>query len=664
VRPKTIGNRGQVLANLRASEVETVRLLLAHRADTTPTAPAVLSEGGATLTYRALGELVTRTADQFATIGLGRNDRVAVVLPNGPSMAVAALAVACASICAPLNPTYSATELEFYLRDLGARALVLGRDDPSPARRVARALGVTVLELITAQSGSRPDLFVDVLDARTECTSEQCQMQSTPPHPGDVAIVLHTSGTTSRPKIVPLTHHNLCASAHNVAAALRLTPHDRCLNVMPLFHIHGLVAGLLASLSAGASVICASGYREDTFLDWLRNLGPTWYTAVPTIHQGVLAKLAKTTDGVRGHQLRFIRSSSSALPPTVMAALESTFGCPVIEAYGMTEAAHQMASNPLPPLARKEGSVGLAAGPEVAVVDEAGNLLAPGARGEVVIRGPNVTPGYASNPEANAKAFTNGWFRTGDEGYFDSDDYLFLTGRLKEIINRGGEKIAPREIDEALLEHPGVAQAVAFGVPHPTLGEDVAAAVVLRPEASLGEAELREFLFARLADFKVPSQVVVLDRIPKGPTGKIQRIGLAEKLADRLQGGAYVPPRTALEAVVAAVYAEVLSIDRVGTLDNFFSLGGDSLKATQVVSRLQAVLPVSIPIVTVFRKASVSELADALTSLLSSEDRARLDESLATEGLEAVRAGFGRSLASDSDGGIDPIPRRGERSGS
>lgn len=214
-----------------------------------------------------------------------------------------------------------------------------------------------------------------------------------------------------------------------------------------------------------------------------------------------------------------------------MQALETTFGVPVIEAYGMTEASHQMASNPLPPAPRYAGSVGMAAGPEIAIMDDDGQLLPPGALGEVVIRGANVTNGYENNPAANASSFTNGWFRTGDQGTLDEQGYLRLTGRLKELINRGGEKVSPLEVDETLMDHPAVAQAVTFAMPHEMLGEEVAAAIVLRPGAAeVTEREIRDFVAERLANFKVPRHVVFLTEVPKGPTGKVQRIGLAKLL--------------------------------------------------------------------------------------------------------------------------------------
>jgi acyl-CoA synthetase (AMP-forming)/AMP-acid ligase II len=299
---------------------------------------------------------------------------------------------------------------------------------------------------------------------------------------------------------------------------------------MPLFHIHGLIASLLAPLSAGSEVCCTPGFNALKFFGWMAEVKPTWYTAVPTMHQAILARASKNADVVAESRLRFVRSSSSALPPTVIAELERVFRAPVVEAYGMTEAAHQMASNPLPPRVRKPGTVGPNAGPQVRVVDERGNTLPPGATGEIVIRGENVTRGYENNSAANETAFIDGWFRTGDQGMMDADGYVSITGRLKEIINRGGEKISPREVDEIIMEHPAVHQCVTFGMPHEMLGEEVAAAIVLKEGAACESNELRQFAAVRLADFKVPKKILILKEIPVGATGKLQRIGLAQKL--------------------------------------------------------------------------------------------------------------------------------------
>src|SRR5690606_33691305 len=398
------------------------------------------------------------------------------------------------------------------------KALVVEAGSTSTAIAVAKDRGIPIIELV-----------IDPKSPAGAFTLKS-DLKGKPARPGlaepdDVALVLHTSGTTSRPKIVPLSHRNVCASARHIRETIALTPADRCLNIMPLFHIHGLIAATLSSVGAGGSVWCSPGFNALRFFAWMQEAKPTWYTAVPTMHQAILARADRNQEIIKANPLRLIRSSSASLPPQVMAELEKVFGCPVTESYGMTEASHQMASNPLPPRPRKPGSVGIAAGPEIAIMGEDGTLLEPGSVGEIVIRGPNVTRGYEANPEANAQAFTeDGWFRTGDQGVMDADGYLTITGRLKEIINRGGEKVSPREVDDVLMDHPAVQQVVTFAMPHKMLGEEVAAAVVLREDQQATEQEIRDFAAQRLADFKVPRRIVFLEEIPKGATGKLQRI--------------------------------------------------------------------------------------------------------------------------------------------
>jgi acyl-CoA synthetase (AMP-forming)/AMP-acid ligase II len=462
---------------------------------------------------------------QLNDLGIGRGDVIGIVLPNGPEMATAFVSVACSMIAAPLNPSYKVEEFDFYLGDLDAKAVIVLQGDDTPARSAARKRGLAVVELVPIEDG--PAGQFTLLAEPIGPAPSQVGLAQT----NDIALVLHTSGTTSRPKIVPLSHDNISASAGNIAASTDLKPEDRCLNIMPLFHIHGLIAAVSSSLSAGASIFCTPGFNALKYYSWLAEANATWCTAVPTMHQAVLARAERNREIVENHPLRFLRSSSSSMPPQVMLDLEKTFGCPLIEAYGMTEAAHQMASNPLPPGKRIPGSVGLAAGPEVAIMGENNaDLLPPGATGEIVIRGRNVTLGYANNPKANEEAFTDGWFRTGDQGVMTEAGYITITGRLKEIINRGGEKISPREVDEILMDHPAVQQVVTFAMPHDKLGEEVAAAAVLREGAETDEAELRKFAAEHLADFKVPRKILILDEIPKGATGKLQRIGMAEKL--------------------------------------------------------------------------------------------------------------------------------------
>ena len=498
------------------------QLVVGHQPDAT----ALTAAGRQAATFRHLQDQLHHTVGGLRQLGIQRDDRVAIVLPNGPLAASAFLSIAVAATTAPLNPTYTEEEYEFYLSDLEAKLLVVQAGLPSPARRVAERLGVAVAEV--HENGDVAGLFH--FDAVADAVADSNVVEEDFPEAEDTALILHTSGTTSRPKMVPLTHRNLCISAANVTESLGLSADDRCLNIMPLFHIHGLVAAVLASLAVGASVVCTPGFNALKFYSWLEESKATWYTAVPTMHQAILDRAPRNAAVIEKARLRFVRSSSASLPPQVMRSLEETFGAPVIEAYGMTEAAHQMTSNPLPPRKRKPGAVGLAAGLEVEIMDEDGNLLPRGSIGEVVIRGDNVTAGYVNNEEANATAFTADWFRTGDQGILDEEDYLRLTGRLKEIINRGGEKISPREVDEVLLDHPAVSQVVTFAMPHQRLGEEVAAALVLNPGQTATQSEVRAFARQKLAAFKVPRKLVFLEEIPKGPTGKLQRIGLAKKL--------------------------------------------------------------------------------------------------------------------------------------
>jgi acyl-CoA synthetase (AMP-forming)/AMP-acid ligase II len=509
-------------AGLTHYPADTVLALLARGAEA---APAIGAPGRPWLTHGGLRALASRTIADLNRFGIGRNDRVAMVLPNGPEMAAGFIAIAAGATTAPLNPAYKSEEFDFYLSDLNAKALVIQQGMESPARAVAAARAIPVIELVVDAAGPAGGFTL----------APASPLSGAAAHPGpaaaeDVALVLHTSGTTSRPKIVPLRQINITASAYNVAESLALTPDDVCLNIMPLFHIHGLIAATLSSIAAGAAVSCTPGFNAFRFFAWFDEVKPTWYTAVPTMHQAIHGLAARNKEIIARGRLRFIRSSSASLPPQVMQAVEQAFGVPLIEAYGMTEAAHQMASNPLPPRPHFPGAVGLAAGPEIAIMDEAGNIQPAGDLGEVVIRGRNVTAGYENNPSANATAFSNGWFRTGDQGYLDPDGYLRLTGRLKELINRGGEKVSPIEVDTVLLDHPAVEQALTFALPHDKLGEEVAAAIVLREGQSVTDHELRDFAGKRLAAFKVPRKIVFLKEIPKGATGKAMRIGLAEKL--------------------------------------------------------------------------------------------------------------------------------------
>jgi len=579
---------------------DTIGALVAEAGARFPERDAILAPDRSPLTYRGLCDVVAGIGSTLRAAGISPGDRVALVTANGPEAVTAFLGIASVAAAAPLNPAYRRDEIAFDLSDLRARAVIVDDALETPAVAVAEELGIPVLMMTRIES--EPAGAVRLTRAARPAAPDGAGPVHAEAAPGDgddpaIALVLHTSGTTARPKIVPLRHDRLVASARSIAATLELTEADRCLNVMPLFHIHGLVAAVLASIAAGGSMVATPGFVAPSFFRWLDTFAPTWYTAVPTIHQAVLGRAADQADVIARRPLRFIRSSSASLPVAVLEGLERVFGAPVIEAYGMTEASHQMASNPLPPGVRKPGSVGRATGIEIAILDPDGRHLATGEVGEVAIRGATVFDGYEANPEANASAFSDGWFRTGDEGTLDPDGYLILRGRRKELINRGGEKVAPVEIEEALLAIGGVAQAVAFAMPDPRLGEEVAAAVVPADGARLTEHELQARLAEHLADFKVPRVIEIVPEIPKGPTGKVQRIGMADRLGlgpkehpgatGAVEAGrGFVAPRTALEVSLAGIWSEVLGLERIGVTDDYFEAGGDSVLAAMIVTRI------------------------------------------------------------------------------
>jgi acyl-CoA synthetase (AMP-forming)/AMP-acid ligase II len=586
--------------------------LLEHQAKSIPDAPAILAPGRAPLSFGRLYQHIEDVERRLRAMGIGRHDRISVALPNGPEAATATLAVAASATCAPINPAYRTDEVAKHFADMQPRALIVQAGLDTPARRAALDRGVRVIELATA-ADAEAGLFT--------LGGELGQVRSAEPAaPSDITLLILTSGTTSRPKIVPETHAKVCASACAHGTALALTQRDRCLNIMPLFHGHGLIATLIASLSSGASVVCTPGLDVNRFFAWLTEFEATWYTGVPAMHQAILGHTRHNRDRLSDSRLRFVRSSSAALPPRIFAELEHGFDTSIIEWYGMSEvAAAPIACNPLRPRLRKPGSVGLPVNLDVGIMDEAGTLLPRGQNGQVVVRGATVMAGYDDNPTATTAAFAGEWLKTGDLGHFDDDGYLFLTGRIREMINRGGEKIAPQEIDEVLLDHPAVAEAVTFAIPHSTLGEDVAAVVVLRPDAAATPKDIRQFASARIADFKVPSLVHIVSQIPKSQTGKVQRIGLADQLGlatDAAILRASGTPRTPAEKALAAIWAEVLQVEQVLVDDNFFVLGGDSLLATRVLIRLYETMQVEIEVSCIFEAPTVAEMAAHLETLI------------------------------------------------
>ena len=472
----------------------------------------LLPDLDARITYDTLRSQVLAMADGLASAGIQRGDRVAIALPNGLRAAVSFLAASIAGTAAPLNPAYPYEEFLFFLRDTNAKLLLCPPAEAEYARSAAADLGIPVFPVEINDQGE-----VHLKDAPTG-------KSAAPPTPDDIALILHTSGSTGRPKRVPLRHFNLAVLAANIANTYMLTEDDVSLCIMPLYHIHGIMASVMATLVSGGTVVLPTKFNPLAFWRMVREYGVTWYSGVPTMHKMILAR---TREKPSDSSLRFIRSCSAPFSAETIHKMEEIFGVPFVEAYGMTEAAHQMTSNPLPPRHRKPGSVGVGAGIRISIMDAQGNHLSTGQRGEVVIQGANVFRGYENNPEANARSFVSGWFRTGDQGYLDDDCYLHLTGRIKDIIIRGGENIAPHEVDEVLLKHPAIASAVTFGFMHPTLGEEVAAAVVLHEPGTLTEPSLLKYCCEHMADYKAPKKIYFVESIPTTGTGKIRRRAVA-----------------------------------------------------------------------------------------------------------------------------------------
>ncbi|MBB4397894.1 non-ribosomal peptide synthetase [Bradyrhizobium sp. ERR14] len=582
--------------------------LLDFYARKTPKAPALLAPGRPVLNYGALGEVTQDLVGTLRRLGITSADRIAVALPRGADSALALIAVASSGACVPVNPDLTADELQRYFSELKLTALVTRADMNSASRDVAKALDIAVIDFVPGPQdnlGGGKFIGPTVGPAATGGASRG----------DDDAFILLTSGTAARPKMVPLTHRNVCLSAYNAGHVLSLSSRDRLLNVLPLFHAHGLISGLLTALAAGSSVICTDGFDAPSFFGWMRQLQPTWYTAVPTIHRALLTAAESDPDRARSSSLRVIRSASASLAPTILQGLEATFGVPVLETYGMTEAASQIAANPFEQ--RKVGSVGRAAGPEIAIMDETGRALASGERGEIMLRGPNMSRGYYNDEAATQAAFRDGWFRTGDLGYLDADGYLFIVGRIKDVINRGGQKISPLEVEEVLLSHPAVLEAGVFAVPHEKLGENVAAVVVLRPDKEATSDQLRQFARKRLAAYKVPSLIRSVAALPKGGSGKVKRNALAELIAKPENGDEARLPRNALETQLAAIWAGLLELPQVGIDQDVFALGADSLAVTQMRSRLRERFNVDFSFEDIFDCATVVALAARIDTAAS-----------------------------------------------
>jgi len=572
---------------------------LTAAAERRPDAPAILAPGRTPLTHAALRAQIGLVGHALAAGGHGSPLRIALAVPSGAELAVALLAVGAHAGCAPLNPELDEGMVRRVLQAMRVDALIVLPDDDAPARRAACSLSIPIIELVTA-----PDRPAGCFTLRIPATGSPRDAASATPAGDDIALVLHTSGTTAAPKIVPLTHRRLTDSALARIELSRLSPGDRCLLGAPLFTAAGLRRGLLPPLLAGGSVVCPDGFDAVEFVNLIETFEPTFYTAPAAVQVAILEELIRRPHPLR-HRLRFAETSGAPIAEPTRRRLEELLGVPVVIGYGITEAG-SIAQTPLPPVVTPAGSVGLPTRMEISVRDDGGVELPADRQGEIFVRGPEVFGGYENDPQATAEALREGWFRTGDLGWRDAEGFLFVAGRVKELVNRGGIKIAPAEVEAVLMEHPAVTEAAAFALPHATLGEDLAAAVVLHQEAT--ETQLRDHASRRLAAFKVPTRIFVLPEIPKAALGKPRRSELA-RVAAELMHDEFVPPRTDTERRVAAMFADILQVERVGANDSFLQLGGDSLRGVRLLAQLREAFGLTMRLDSLFREPTVAAIA-------------------------------------------------------
>jgi acyl-CoA synthetase (AMP-forming)/AMP-acid ligase II len=595
----------------------TIYSLIERWGAVSPEAVAILAPGRRPATFGELLAQIRRIAVELAALGFRSDSRIGIALPAGPEMGVMHLGAVSACVSVPLNPDAPRAELTQRIETLGLAAVFVpaGRHD-TPAAEAASAARIPVFTVTHS-----PTAAAGMFDIAGTPVGALGNWQ--PPRPESPALVLTTSGTTSRPRTVVQTHLNRAVAALRMSEASRVTPNDRYLNIMPMFHTQGLQAELVTPLSAGASVVCAPGFDITRFFDWLDEFQPTVFNAVPAMHQAILRRVADTNRNLKPSSLRMVRSSSAALPLEVRKEMERAYGLRVIVSYAATECS-VVAQTPLPPEEDRPGSSGKLIHDQVWIWDVAGNPLPPGSRGEVVSGGPTVISGYEGDPEATARSFVDGRFRTGDEGYIDPAGYLFITGRIKEVINRGGEKISPAEIDDALLRQPGIEQACAFAVQDPKLGEELAAAVVLRPGHSLDETEVRRALAEELGAARTPRRVIEVGELPKNVIGKVDRLRMAEKLGltwEQLQAPSVPPPpdvsgrNQAYEQMLTSAWKDVLRVGAVSLSDTFIGLGGDSLLAARLLRIAKDRTGLAIPLIDFFDAPTIAAQAALLHRL-------------------------------------------------
>lgn len=594
--------------------MKTLMEYLKNYAHSQAQAPIFKLAHGAELTYGLLYSSMQAFAAFLREQGITRQKRVAVILPSGPEFAAAVLSISACAVCVPLNPASTSSELEGLLSWLRVDAVVLPANSIHEA--TCRKCGLPVLPMHFSLSGESGDFA-------PERASVAAQFDDWA-QPDDIAIVFHTSGTTAKPKIVPITHRNLCSPLPQYIRYFNLSERDSIISATPLFHAFGIHIMLTTTIASGGSVIFLPDYSVETMLAGVRDYRATRFGAVPVVLDSLADHVRRRELPPEPTGLRYIHTGGAAIKPETLLCVEAYFAAPVIVGYGLSELGVTLTASPLPPQDRAVESVGHVIHSEVAIVDETMAGLPPLTCGEVVVRGPAVFAGYENDPQANAASFAEGWFRTGDQGYFDHAGLLFITGRFKEIINKGGQKIAPMEVDEALQRLAGVRDAVCFPIPHGRLGEDVAAAIVLQGGAQLNDTDIRRMLRAELSEFKIPGKIVFIDAIPQNANGKILRNSLYATLVAQTPElfckGVYAAPQTAMEAELVEMWQPLLGLEAVCVREGFFSLGGDSLQAAVLLAQVQARWQVDLPVSVLLEAGTICELAARISDRLSPLD--------------------------------------------
>jgi acyl-CoA synthetase (AMP-forming)/AMP-acid ligase II len=588
----------------QSNEQRTIGAVIRAYAELRPKQSALVGSEFSPVSYRMLQDEIDKTRASLRQAGFGRDARIAIAISNSAQAALTIIAISCSAAAVPLDPKLTVAEVERCLLALRPNAVVVLRNSKSTARTAAEQRGFPIIEASFMQE--------DGFGLQLAAPKIGSALLFDDPDPMAPAFILHTSGTTADPNLVPYSHRNLLAVTERLQTWFELTPQDRCLNVSPVYYSHALTTTVLPPLLTGGSVGFPANTTNVDISEWFDDLSPTWYSAGPTLHLSVLEKFEQRPDA--RHSLRFISSAGASLARDIHERMQGRLGVPVLEHYGSSETA-QIASNRPPPGPSKPGTCGVPWPDIVTIVGDDGRRLPPGGRGEILVRGPSVTSGYLNAPELNRSAFVDGWFRTGDVGSIDEEGFLILHGRQKELINRGGEKIAPPEIDQALMQHPAVAQAAAYAVPHPRLGEDVAAAIVLRPGSRVTPAELREFLGTQLATYKIPRRIDIVDQLPKGITGKVQRKRLTENAPATPKEPAITEDR--LHAELVRLWRRILKIESISIDDDFFEKGGDSLLAMDVNLELQRITGKAMPESILFDAPTIRELSKQVARQIS-----------------------------------------------